>query len=100
LLPPVVVTWSKTGKKSGTPTRSVKPCLTGPTVSPVLIAYHWFAGSAGPKPFSIQSLSVLPPMPAVEPQAVVDVEWHVRSMRPIVLEATWLSSKTSVIVCP
>ena len=91
---------SKTGKNSGVPILSVSPCLTGPTVSPVLTPYHWLAGRASTYPFSIQSFSWLPPMPADEPQAVETVEWQLRLISPIVLEDTLLSSKLKVTLWP
>ena len=77
-----------------------EPLLDGADRLPVLTPYHWLAGRASTYPFSIQSFSWLPPMPADEPQAVETVEWQVRLISPIVLEDTLLSSKLKVTLRP
>src|SRR4029453_2056521 len=97
---PACAVWSKTGKNSGVPTRSVNACRIGPLVCPVLTPHHCPAGSGSGEPSRIQFLSSFAPIPAFHGQAVDTVEWHVRSIRPIVLELTLLSSKVTVLLWP
>src|SRR5215831_1438096 len=87
---------SNTGKKSGTPSLASKPCLIGPTFCPVLTPYHWLDGSSSGSPLMIQFFRSCAPTLLLLAQAGNDVAWHVRLIRPIVLEATALSSKLTV----